>query len=172
MRTRLQNTSHLIQAALNTARIERQLAGKDYRGSIAITRHNPLLKNFRKKLYVTQDRQKRRQGVVANTLNLLCGYEFTGGVGDECGGGPQGTRPHGGDGLGRGVGVGLVCAGITAVMLVAAINSSKQRITRNRECMNVRVGLVFIEARRQFAGKRCRTSTAIPSPYPLAQKFP
>jgi len=45
---------------------------------------------------------------------------------DPCGGGGQ-SGLHG-PGLGRGVGVGLACAGRTAVMLMAAMNSSKQKI--------------------------------------------
>ena len=62
-------------------------------------------------------------------------YKFGCGVAG-CGTGEQGTRPHGGNGLGRGVGVGLVCAGMTAVTLAAAMNNSNQRISRNRECLN------------------------------------
>ena len=72
-------------------------------------------------------------------------YKFGCGVAG-CGTGEQGTRPHGGNGLGRGVGVGLVCAGITAVMLIAALNNSKQRISRNRERLNFILRLVVVES--------------------------
>jgi len=56
------------------------------------------------------------------------------GVPSQCGG-------HG-NGLGRGVGVGLVWAGITAVMLMPAMNNSKQRISLKWRALNFILGVL------------------------------
>ena len=58
------------------------------------------------------------------------------GVPSQCGG-------HG-NGLGRGVGVALVWARITAAMLMAAMNNSKQRISLKSPALNFILGSVVI----------------------------
>src|SRR6478752_2067277 len=63
----------------------------------------------------------------------MSGYKFGSGV--VWIGVPSQRGGHG-NGLGRGVGVGLIWAGTTAAMLTAAMNNSKQRISRNRECLH------------------------------------
>lgn len=77
-------------------------------------------------------------------------YKFGIAVGDAVGDGRGDgqSRPHSGVGIGRGVGVGLACAEITAVMLIAAMNNSKQRINLIPAAIYTAIGMMGVKPNR------------------------